>query len=346
MPRFSLPEFSPEVTSAMSHEPSLASGEGAVARGSQIHPGAGGITPVSVAPATFGLGTAPLRVSPIMRHLYEGETFTPVNIAGAGGYYVRSRKTTTDLLKGTTELYTPPTAQLYQFDPKQDRYIETGLRAHSVGGPNWELDDAPATHATSAASRPGSSRAASSQTIPWAKENVLEKVLSMAENYVAGVNFSFRNKHEWLFHTFDGEKLPKSKGHDTLIPGHDSDNRLDVEARITKLLQERGYQVAKHGRGDFDLHLDVTNPEHTGAAHPGMPEKFSVYVRLSSRGVVAPPIEAPRDQPYLLAVVDFNARDGMLKTVHLIPVKHEQRQRPVQPKSADQASDYFRPWMS
>jgi hypothetical protein len=338
MPSFPLSKFLPEVTESIPREPSFGSSEGAAARGSQIHAGAGGIVPVSQAPATFGLGTAPVRENPIMRHLYEGETFTLVNIAGAGGYYVRSRKTTTDLLKGTTQLYTPPTVQLYKYDPKSKLYRETGLWARSDGPGKWAFNDTPATHSTSAASQPGPSRAASPQAMPWAKDNVLEIVLSMAENHAVDKNFSFRKKREWLFHTFDGEKLPRSKGPDTLTPAHDRENRADAFERVKTLLEARGYKVAPYDKTRYLLHLDVTNPEHTDAAHPDMPKEFSVYIRLSSGGTVTPPTEAPMNQPYLLAVVAFDAQDGMLETVHLIPIKHEQRQHAAPPEPSVEAS--------
>jgi hypothetical protein len=351
MPLFPLTEFSTEFTHSMSRESSVVSSEGAAARGSQIHPGAGGIAPASMAPATFGLGTAPLRDAPFLKHMYKGDTFTPVNIPGASNnYYVLSRKTTTDLLAGTTKLVVPGTGQLYEFDPTAGLYRETGLRAHANSDGNWALDNAPAAHdastahGISTAPQPGPSHGVASAAAPGAKRNELEQLLSKAKNYDTESMVSFLNKpKKWLFHTFDGEKLPRSKGPDTPTPGHAEQNRISVAGLVMTFLKQRGYKVAMRDDRGTKLHLDVTNPTRTDGAHSDMPQTFSVYVKLSGGGQVKPPADAPMNQPYLLAVVDFNPDDGMLNALHLIPVKHEQ-QRAVQPQSAEQASPFFRPW--
>jgi hypothetical protein len=71
MPNFPIPEFFPEVAGSISHDTSIAAHEGTTARGSQVHEGFAGTTSASVTPATFGLGTGPVRVrSGVRTHPY------------------------------------------------------------------------------------------------------------------------------------------------------------------------------------------------------------------------------------------------------------------------------------
>jgi hypothetical protein len=268
MPNFPIPEFLPEAASSMSHEASIGAHEGATARGWQAHEGFGGTTSASVTPATFGLGTGPVRV-------------------------------------------------------------RSGVRTHPYSRARWGFDDAPATPGTSTGTRAVSSHASSSQAdVP----HVLEDLLGDAQTRKAGMGFVYSNMQEWRFHVFHDEKLPISTARSVRAQNQTHKNRLHVAKQVQSFLEDRGYKVV----------LWEAEPDTLYVTNRATQRKIQVHIKLSSDGKATPSYNAPENQPYLLAVVTIDAH-AVLKTMHLIPIRHEAPSHAAQTESADR-SFYWRPW--
>jgi hypothetical protein len=327
MPFFPLIEFSPEVTGSISRESSLASGEGSVAREAQIHGGTGGIAPASLTPGTFGLGTAPLRENPIMRHAHEGETFQPVTIPGtSGAYYVRARKT-------KAKLFMPRTGELYRYDPNERVYTRTGLRAHSDSRGQWALDDGAASHATAVGPHPGTSHAPSSQPASGVgpkASHVLEDLLSRP---IVRPKKTWRFRDQRIFRTFHGKKLPHPL---EPTPNRDYHNRKYVAEQVASVFERLGYKA----RVDVSTHLQKTHLDVINSDG----EWFRVDVKLSRDGKITPAASAPWDRPYLVAVVDIDARDGTLQALRVVALKHP-KPVAVQPAPVRQPGSIWRPYL-
>ena len=327
MPFFPVTEFLPEVTRSISGESSLASREGAIAREAQIHTGSGGIAPASLTPGTFGLGSAPLRESSIVRHPQEGETFQPVTIPGARhGYYVRARKT-------KAKLSMPRRGELYRYDPNERIYTRTGLRAHSDSRGQWALDGAAATHASAMGPQPGTSRALSSQAasgVAAKTSHVLEDLLNQP---IVRTKKTWRFRDQPIFRTFHGKKLPHPF---ELSPNRDYHNRKYVAEQIASVFESLGYKA----RVDVSTHLQKTHLDVINARG----EWFRVDVKLSRDGKITPAASAPWDRPYLVAVVDIDARGGSLKALRVVALKHP-KSVVVQPAPVRQPGSIWRPYL-
>ena len=276
MPNFPIPEFLPEAASSMSHEASIGAHEGTAARGWQAHEGFAGTTSASVTPATFGLGTGPVRV-------------------------------------------------------------RSGVRTHPYSRGRWGFDDAPATHGASTGARAGSSNASSSQAARVQADvpHVLEDLLDDAQTRKAGMGFVYSNMREWRFHVFHDEKLPISSARSVRAQNQTRDNRLYVAEQVKSFLERRKYEVV----------LLEAEPETLYVTNPATQRKIQVHIKLSSDGKATPSYNAPENQPYLLAVVSIDDH-AALKTMHLIPIRHEEPSHAAQTGSADQSSPWtpWRPW--
>jgi hypothetical protein len=307
MPRFPFPEFPPETAGSMFHEPSLASGEGAAARESQVHPNAGGTVPVSVTPQTFGLGTGPARASSRRPHPYIGRSFKRVDIPGVGNnYYI--------LGKRIGKMFHPPsTSALYKLNREARRYVKTGWVAHSVGQDKWVLGDASAPRSTSSGPQAGPSRASSSQATAEAGADAPHVLEDMLKNPI------IRSKNVWAFQdnkrfdTFNGEKLPNP--FITKPLQGDPRNRKFLGEELEKVFKRRGYEVTLDDGDRRGLRLNVVNP----AARD---KPFQIHVKLSGDGKFNPTSSMPAGQPYLVALVIYNPFDGALETLHVMALQH------------------------
>jgi hypothetical protein len=300
MPNFRLPEFFPEVIDSTFHGPSFASGEGAATREAQIHPGAGGIAPASLSPASFGLGTGPVRVNSLTRHQHGGD-YEAVKLPNdSGTYYIRSRSA----WSGSHLLYTRV--------PGSNDYAPTNVFVHFNGTDRPVLENRSSTQAIAPDPQPGSSRA-SSQTAAGSNANDGDVFEYILKNATIRLN-SWAFHKDPIFYIFqDGEKLPVNDRSDVILPNRDVQNRDYVVQQIQTLFRKRGYTTTLHGDNYQTLCLDVTHPPREGG--------FRVHIKLSSDGVVTLPRNSLVNGPYLLAVVSINPADGVLKDLRIIPVK-------------------------
>jgi hypothetical protein len=300
MPNFPLPEFFPDVVDATLHEPSVVSGESAAAREAGSRAGAGGIAPASLTPATFGLGTGPLRAGSHMPHPYGGDYEAVRFPHDSETYYIRARSS-----RSGSRL-------LYMRMPGDGHYIPTNLFVHFNSTGKLVLENRSPMRTAAPDPQPGPSRGMPPQAAGGSNANsggVLEDILEKARGRKNTSSF----RDEPVFQTFQhGEKLPLGNDPGVSVPNRNGENREYVMEQLRTIFRERGYRTTLHDGNYQTLCLDVT--------HPPKKDVFQVHVKLSSDGMVTLPRNSLVNAPYLLAVVSTDARDGALKTLRIIPI--------------------------
>lgn len=329
MPRITLPHDFP-------HEPA----EGATTRGSQRREGGGSIAPASMTPGERGFPTqaSGAEASGLMRHLYDGDSYERVVFPGiTKEYFIKGRKT-------PRGFYASGTQVLYDRNPSTGIATRTDLTAHPDGHGRWVFDNPasvsssqpregnappdkvfrpwgsehPPAQSALTSPRPGPSGASSSQVAaeelaPGVLEDIFRRAVTMHRR--ARITL---NDHRPIY-TFHGKRLPDNPPNiSTNKRDRLASNRNYVAEQIASLLSREyrveGNQCAPNASYLNTSYLEATS--HRGGA--GIP----IYVRLASRGEKRPPFSPPLDRPYLIAIVEISD-DGTLKSLYLIPIKHE-----------------------
>jgi hypothetical protein len=174
---------------------------------------------------------------------------------------------------------------VYKYDPGSKGYTSTKFMAR-FGADGWKLNNPPLA------------------------SQVLENALSEATPRSTKATLALDGYP--AVHTFiDKVYTPQVMGGEQAV----ETRRQYVIQQVGLYFTDLGYEVSQKQGGPKAWYLDVCNARR---------DHFRVYVKQTTRGEVMPPQHPPMGSPYLIAAVRIDPVTESLKTLHLIPIAHEQ----------------------
>jgi hypothetical protein len=313
MPRFSLPEF----TNATSHEPSLLSGEGAVARESQPHAGAGGIAPVSVTSATpevLGLSSHPAGWASSGSQLHPQPRSPRATVSSGGDAHggavpgSSSSGAKASISAGTS------TATSTSNHLDDDAWLQEILTYDFLYKDLSPPKDPPASAAPAATTvvshdpQPGTSAASTSQ---GTSHRVSLEAVMKRMALKAGRSRNLKRKTpSWQF---EGERLPvRSPRSEPRSLVRLLENREFAVKKVAKVLMGSGYRI-DHWDSSRSPVLDVTEVASE--------KKYRVLVQISTQNRAEAPKGGYVKGVDVLAHVTVDRGSQTLKSLHLFPLE-------------------------